>query len=272
LWRAFRITFSVATPGGKWASRPFGARPRDDLVVLGGDDERRRGQPRCVPRRLVAVAQQPRDRQVGEARRGERQQAVVWRDEDEPRHRPGARHLDGDAGAEAAADDLDRRMLAMDEIEQREGIADERGLRRLAAASSVAAVVEKVERVVRERRRQFGDAHRHVLAVAAQVDDRLRAGPGPGRCDHVRVGHGDDDQRVAVAERRGLREVDQRALDDEDHEAQADVGRRGQGECNRHSSGEHRSTSKGRGCSTRAGRCSLPPPVRSARTAHRIAP
>jgi hypothetical protein len=157
----------------------LGAARRDDLVVLGADQQRRRIDPRRVGARVELVAQQPAHGKDGKAPRGDVLEAVVRRDEDEPCHRPHAREVDGDAAAEAAADHEHVRVLGMDAVEQRQRVGEQGCLGGRAAAAAVAAVVHQVDGVLGEGARQVGQVVRDVLGVAAEVDECIRTGVRP---------------------------------------------------------------------------------------------
>ncbi|MNO72441.1 hypothetical protein D3C76_633900 [compost metagenome] len=119
-------------------------------------------------------------------------------------------------------------MTVVDQVEQREGVALDRLLGRFAAAAAVAAVMQQVDGMLGEGFGEGGQVLRHVLGIAAEVDQRLRSGVRAYRHQHAGIGARQRHQVFRPADGARLREVDQRALEGIQRDAQAQV--RGEGQ------------------------------------------
>jgi len=205
--------------GGQQA---LGAGTGDHLVMCASDQRRRHRDGRGLAHGFVGVLQQPAHREPPELRSRQPEDAVVGRHEHEARHRAFACDANRDARAEAAADRRHVRMRARDEVVQRQRVALQRGFGWRAAAAAVAAVVQRIDRVVGEGARQFGQALRDIFAIAAEVDQRLRPLVWLHRHAHFHV---DARQRDFGGRRPVARlgKVQQRALEGIEHPAQAEV-------------------------------------------------
>ena len=188
--RCCRATFIVATPGLNRVSSSSVLRARDDLVVLGGDQQRRRGDRRQrTSTTRTCRASSHLTGKNGKARGGDLLRGC--RTASPARARATGRTL---ATRTATPEPRLRpttttfAVLAPGLVEQGQRIGDDRRFRRRAGAPAVAAVVEQVQRVARERIRQARHAARHVLAVAAEVDDGIGTDARPHRGDDLGVG------------------------------------------------------------------------------------
>ena len=167
-------------PGPQLRDERVRPRARNDLVRARDHDQRVRLDRGRTARRVVAIAHQQADREIREVRASDIHETVEWRDEYEALDFALARELDGDAAAEAAADDRDLRVARTQVVVQRDRIADQAALGRLSGAAAVPAVVHQVDRVLRKARAERWDIESHVLAIAAEVEDGRGARPCDG--------------------------------------------------------------------------------------------
>ena len=165
--------------------QPLRMEGRNDPVAFPREHEEGHFEGRRPRERVERVPEEQRYGDEGVVPPADTLQAVEGGDEHDAEHRPGRGKLHRDPTAEAPSEHDD--AIRVDVVACRElvvdgeGVRDECGLARPPLAQPVAAVVEGRERPRGEGVR-LEHLSRHLLGVAAKVDDEPRSGRLPGRC------------------------------------------------------------------------------------------
>jgi hypothetical protein len=102
-------------------------------------------------------------------------EAVERRHHDQPLDGTLARQKYGHAAAEAAAHHRHARLAGTHIVVHCQGVGGQRGLGRSARAAAIAAVIDEVQRVIRERGSKSRQVPRDLLGIAAEMDQRPRS-------------------------------------------------------------------------------------------------
>ena len=123
---------------------------------------------------FVAITEQQSHWQPSEVFARHVDEAVVRRHQHQPLDRPLARKVHRDSAAQTAPHDRNLGTFLAHVIEDRQGIRSQARLGGPSATAAIAAIVDEKKRAVRKCFGEEVDISRHILRVAAEVEERPR--------------------------------------------------------------------------------------------------
>jgi hypothetical protein len=95
--------------------------------------------------------------------------AVEWSDKNKSRDWPPAGDINGNSAAQTAPDDIDVRMLGVHVVKKGQGIFKEGLFGRTAGTTTIATVMQQVDRSIGKSNRKTRHVERDVLRVAPEI-------------------------------------------------------------------------------------------------------